>query len=216
MDERSFWIIEAFCIQNFKTPISVVWDQPKGPWIQSFNFYRGRRNNCIGLALEEGHTNLNVSNVLLPFWQSVTLSLSNFPCPLPGAAPEGAAWYNQLWRVINNKPFQFSNGRDSPRQRRTAARVEQRICSNFTKAANFSFLRVQPGRWLGPGLWCFIGVCLVMHYMIDVMTQNMESGKSMSKFCLSRAVVWDSDSDLEPSRHCRSSVWTWPAGPKYI
>ena len=41
------------------------------------------------------------------------------------AAPGGAAGYNQLWRALNNKPFQCSNGRDSPQRRRTAARVEQ-------------------------------------------------------------------------------------------
>ena len=41
------------------------------------------------------------------------------------AAPGGAAWHNQLWRVINNKLFQCSNGRDSPQRRRSAARVEQ-------------------------------------------------------------------------------------------
>ena len=42
------------------------------------------------------------------------------------AAPGGrASWYDQLWRAINNKPFQCSDGRDSPQRRRTAARVEQ-------------------------------------------------------------------------------------------
>ena len=57
-------------------------------------------------------------------------SLSNFraPCPLGSAFwAWGAAQYtsNQPAQAINNKPFQCSNGCDSPHRRRSAARVEQ-------------------------------------------------------------------------------------------
>ena len=41
------------------------------------------------------------------------------------AAPGGAARYNQLWRAINNKPFQCSEGCHSQQRRHTAAQVEQ-------------------------------------------------------------------------------------------
>ena len=37
----------------------------------------------------------------------------------------GRGRYNLLEQAINNKPFQCSDGRDSPLLRRTAARVEQ-------------------------------------------------------------------------------------------
>ena len=50
-------------------------------------------------------------------------SLSNSPCPLGRARGRGR--YILLARAINNKPFQCSNGRDSPQRRRTAARAEQ-------------------------------------------------------------------------------------------
>ena len=63
------------------------------------------------------------------------------------AAPAGAAWYNQLWRVINNKPFQCSDGCDSPQQRRTAARVEQGDLFKFYEAQQSWF-------------WCYISYVL--------------------------------------------------------
>ena len=50
-------------------------------------------------------------------------SLSNAPCPLGRARGRGR--YILLARAINNKPFQCSNGRNSPQWRRSGARVEQ-------------------------------------------------------------------------------------------
>ena len=50
-------------------------------------------------------------------------SLSISPCPLGRARRCGR--YILLARAIKNKPFQYSNGRDSPQLHRTAARVEQ-------------------------------------------------------------------------------------------
>ena len=46
------------------------------------------------------------------------------PCALC-AAPGGGGRYNLLAWAINNKSFQFNDGRDSPQRCRTAARVEQ-------------------------------------------------------------------------------------------
>ena len=42
------------------------------------------------------------------------------------AASGGTAGYILLARAINNKPFQSSDGRNSPQRRRTATRVEQK------------------------------------------------------------------------------------------
>ena len=54
---------------------------------------------------------------------SMRNSLSNIPCPLPGATHGSAARYNQLSRAIKSKPFQCSNGRDSPLWRRSGSAV---------------------------------------------------------------------------------------------
>ena len=50
-------------------------------------------------------------------------TLSNSPCPLGRARRR--CRYNLLARAINKKPFQCSDGRNSPERRRSAARVEQ-------------------------------------------------------------------------------------------
>ena len=84
-------------------------------------------------------------------------SLSNSPCPLGRARGRGR--YNLLARAINNKPFQCSNGRDSPQRRRTAGFVQilrsltlAHLCSILvaTFYANNRWIR-RPGPWPGAG-----------------------------------------------------------------
>ena len=62
-------------------------------------------------------------------------SLSNSPCPLGRA--QGRSRYNLLARAIKNKPFQCSDGCDSPQWRCTAARVEQADLSKFYSTDHF-------------------------------------------------------------------------------
>ena len=57
---------------------------------------------------------------LYPFSRN---SLSNYPCPLSRARGRGRSIL--LARAIDNKPFQCSDGCNSPQRRRTAVRVEQ-------------------------------------------------------------------------------------------
>ena len=77
---------------------------------------------AIALILEPRQFGNRISGYTFAF-DSFRNSLSNSPCPLGSAG--GRSRYILLARAINNKPFQCSNGRDSPQRRRTAARVAQ-------------------------------------------------------------------------------------------
>ena len=82
-------------------------------------------------------------------------SLSNSPCPLGRARGRGR--YNLLARAIKNKPFQCSNGRDSPQRRRTAARVEQGDFFKFYAGLNWKLdpLRSSSSSVAGGVRWPF-------------------------------------------------------------
>ena len=80
-------------------------------------------------------TGIKLSSAIAGSSATVTPSLERFPVP-SGPRPRatrrrGAARYNQLSRAMNNKPFQCSQGQNSPQRRRSAACVEQDDSFNF-------------------------------------------------------------------------------------
>ena len=85
----------------------------------------GRESERPSQAGHHGHPECESKLPALRVRQIHRNSLSNSPCPLVRARGRGR--YILLARAINNKPFQCSDGCDSPQRRRTAARVEQKI-----------------------------------------------------------------------------------------
>ena len=70
------------------------------------------------------------------------------------AASGGAARYNQILQVINNKPSQCSDGRDSPLLRGSAAREEQGDLFKF-QGGGGAYIRpvlLEPARFTKPEL----------------------------------------------------------------